>query len=403
MDIKSLKYYKIIGQIQTAVDKSTSLEEALKAGTKIILDSLTADYAIMWYLNKEDNLLHPYYWIGPNDLTSVSYKQGEGIIGKVIETNDAIHISDIRNDKAIKANDIFNDSLAILAVPFSNNQFEHGCIEFINTVKSGDFTEDEIDMCQILSLMTEIAINDNSALTQSWTKRNVLMTVRDIEKEYINGEVTTKVLKGVNLDVFEGEFLCFLGESGCGKSTLLNIIGGMDKADKGIFTFMGKDYSKSNENELTKYRRDNIGFIFQSYNLMPNLNSKENLDLIGELVDDPFNSLEALKLVGMDEKANNYPSQLSGGQQQRISIARALVKKPKLILADEPTAALDYATSIEVLTALEDVVKQGTTLIMVTHNEEITRMADRVIRFRNGQTYEITINNSKAKATDLVW
>ena len=177
----------------------------------------------------------------------------------------------------------------------------------------------------------------------------------------------------------------------------------MDTATDGTVVFSENDLSNASEAQLTKYRRDNIGFVFQSYNLMPNLNVKQNLDLIAELVDNPMDSVEALKLVKMEDKMTSYPSQLSGGQQQRVSIARALVKNPKLILADEPTAALDYATSIEVLQAFKDVIDSGTTLIMVTHNEEITKMANRVIRFRNGQMYEVTINRHPVEPTELVW
>ncbi|MBQ0099405.1 MAG: ABC transporter ATP-binding protein [Firmicutes bacterium] len=234
-------------------------------------------------------------------------------------------------------------------------------------------------------------------------KEELLLSAKNVHKYFKNGEITSHILKGVNFDVYKGEFLCLLGESGCGKSTMLNIIGGLLDLDEGEIKFMGKDVSKLTEKELTKYRRDNIGFIFQSYNLMPNLNAKQNLDLIGELVDNPISSDELLKTVGLSDKAKNYPSELSGGQQQRIAIARAMIKRPKIILADEPTAALDYTTSIEVLSVMEEVVKNGTTLILITHNEEITKMADRVIRFRDGKTYEITINRHPLHAKDLVW
>ncbi|MDO4532128.1 MAG: ABC transporter ATP-binding protein [Coriobacteriia bacterium] len=229
------------------------------------------------------------------------------------------------------------------------------------------------------------------------------MELRDITREFQNGDIVTKVLKGVNLDVYEGEFLVLLGESGCGKSTLLNIIGGMDQATSGTFEYLGKDLSNATQEELTDFRRDNIGFIFQSYNLMPNLTAVQNLKLIAELVAEPMDVDKALEVVGLSERKNNYPSQMSGGQQQRVSIARALVKNPKIILADEPTAALDYTTSIEVLQVMEEVVKSGTTMVMVTHNEEITRMADRVVRMRNGKMHEVTINRHPAHATDLVW
>jgi len=230
-----------------------------------------------------------------------------------------------------------------------------------------------------------------------------VMKVRNVKKAYLNGTVLTTVLKGVNLDVYEGEFLALLGESGCGKSTLLNILGGMDSADEGEVSFIDHDITHATEEELTKFRRDNIGFIFQGYNLMPNLTARQNLKLIGELVKEPRDADEVLALVGLTDKADNYPSQLSGGQQQRISIARALIKAPKLIFADEPTAALDYATSIEVLRVLENVVHNNTTMVMVTHNEEITRMADRVVRMRDGKVYEITVNRHPVHAEELVW
>ena len=255
----------------------------------------------------------------------------------------------------------------------------------------------------IMAMMAAIALGENESIAEPWEPGEVVMRLRDITREFQNGDIITKVLKGVNLDVYEGEFLVLLGESGCGKSTLLNIIGGMDSATSGEFSYLGKDLSSATQEELTEFRRDNVGFIFQSYNLMPNLTALQNLKLIAELVDDPMDADEALEVVGLDDRKRNYPSQMSGGQQQRVSIARALVKNPKVILADEPTAALDYATSVEVLQVMEEVVKSGTTMVMVTHNEEITRMADRVVRMRDGRMYEVTINRHPAHATDLVW
>ena len=177
----------------------------------------------------------------------------------------------------------------------------------------------------------------------------------------------------------------------------------MDSATSGEFSYLGQDLSNATQSELTDFRRDNIGFIFQSYNLMPNLTALQNLKLIAELVKEPMDADEALEMVGLSDRKKNYPSQMSGGQQQRVSIARALVKKPKVILADEPTAALDYATSIEVLQVMEEIIESGTTMVMVTHNEEITRMADRVVRMRDGRMHEVTVNRHRAHATDLVW
>lgn len=231
----------------------------------------------------------------------------------------------------------------------------------------------------------------------------MIFSGRNISKSYQMGDVKTQVFSGLDFDIYEGEFLCLVGQSGCGKSTLLNLIGGMDSADEGSLRFMGQELYGADRRVLTDYRRRNIGFIFQAFNLMPNLTAKQNLDLIAELVEAPMRTDDALELVGMYPKRNHYPSQLSGGQQQRVSIARALVKRPKLILADEPTAALDYATGIEVLTALENVLHEGTTMVMVTHNEEITKMADRTIRLRGGKIHEIRTNPNPLHAAELDW
>lgn len=184
---------------------------------------------------------------------------------------------------------------------------------------------------------------------------------------------------------------------------MLNIIGGMDQLTTGTFLFDNEDYSHADDTALTLYRRNAVGFIFQAYNLMPTLTAEENLNFIGELCDDPMDAKQALESVGLLQRKDNYPSQMSGGQQQRVSIARALMKKPRVILADEPTAALDYETSIEVLTVLEGVIKAGTTMLMVTHNEEIAKMANRVIRMKGGVVAEVIVNRHPASAKELVW
>lgn len=233
--------------------------------------------------------------------------------------------------------------------------------------------------------------------------KDILISVEDVYKTYHTGEIDTPVLKGITFDVYKGEFICILGESGSGKSTMLNIIGGLLNADSGSIKFNGKEIIDLSEKELTAHRRDNIGYIFQNYNLLPNLTAKQNLDIIAELTNSSADSEEMLKLVGLGEKVKSYPSQLSGGQQQRVSIARALIKNPVLVLADEPTAALDCETSKEVLEVFELVVSQGTTLVVVTHNENITKMANRIIRLRNGVVFETIINENPIKAKDLEW
>ena len=406
MDGSLLSNYQTISKIQTVISQSATLDDALHEGLKTIVDNVGASSATIWYADKaQGNVLHPYYWIGTSDLTSASHAPGQDAVGKVFETQRAIRMLEFSpQDDPATIRDYPDEQVnSAIVVPFSNKYEDLGVIQFVNKRDGSLFTEEEADICEIMAMLAAIAIDENEQLQEPWEPGEVIMELRGITKEFLNGDTVSKVLKGVNLDVYEGEFLVLLGESGCGKSTLLNIIGGLNPPTSGSFRYLGREYADATPEELTELRRSSIGFIFQSYNLMPNLNALQNLDLIAELVDNPADSTAALASVGLAGRERSYPGQLSGGQQQRISIARALVKNPRVILADEPTAALDYATSIEVLSVLEDVVRQGKTLVMVTHNEEITRMADRVVRMRNGRMYEVTVNRHPAHATELVW
>ena len=247
------------------------------------------------------------------------------------------------------------------------------------------------------------AILDGKSVEKAEDKKT-LISLRGVVKEYGTGEHILRVLKGIDLDIYEHEFLVVLGESGCGKSTMMNIVGGMDFMTEGSLIVEGKDFSKPTEKELTAYRRNYIGFVFQSYNLMPNLTALENVKFIAEISQNPISPEAAIAKVGLSERTGNYPSEMSGGQQQRVSIARALVKNPTLIIADEPTAALDFATSIEVLSVIEDVVRvQGKTVCMITHNEEIAKMADRVVRLKDGKVSAIRVNLHPLSAKELLW
>lgn len=406
MEKSTLHIYKTIGTIQSIIANATTLDEALQEGLKAIVANAEADGGAIWYADKTDgDRLRPFFWIGPVDLTRRSHVPGDGSVGRVYESQKAERLFNFDALQDVEtAIDFAGMAVgSMVCVPFSSANENLGVIQFVNRTGSEPFTDEGADVMEIMAMMAAIAIEENEALAEPWKPGEIVMQLRDITREFQNGDIVTKVLKGVNLDVYEGELLVLLGESGCGKSTLLNIVGGMDSATSGEFSYLGQDLSNATQEELTEFRRDNIGFIFQSYNLMPNLTALQNLNLIAELVEDPMDADEALEIVGLEDRKTSYPSQLSGGQQQRVSIARALVKNPKIILADEPTAALDYATSIEVLQVMEEVVKGGTTMVMVTHNEEITRMADRVVRMRDGRMHEVTINRRPAHATELVW
>ncbi len=406
MEASMVAAYRALHDSQQAIARATTLDEALQECLKTILSTCKAEYGAIWYASKKDNnRLRPFFWIGASDLTSCSRLPGEGSVGRVFQTQRAERYLNFAPslDPASVSDWDGLDIKSMICVPFSNKTDDLGVIQFVNKEGDGVFTDEEADVCEMVAMLSAMALEDNFAPEEEWNPGKVILKVRDVTREFKNGDVVTRVLKGVNLDVYEGEFLVLLGESGCGKSTLLNIIGGMDHPTSGSFECFGEEFASATQAQLTDYRRDNIGFIFQSYNLMPNLNAKQNLELIASLVPNPMSADEALDIVNLGTRKYNYPSQMSGGQQQRVSIARALMKRPRIILADEPTAALDYTTSIEVLEVMEKIVSEGTTMIMVTHNEEICRMADRVVRMRNGRMSEVTVNRRKAHATDLVW
>ena len=405
MNEKDIQIYKFIGKIHACITSSKAFDEAVTDCLKIVLQYSMADHAVVWRAdNSEVPVLRPVYWICPVDLSSKMHRSGESLVGRVYQNR----ISEIVSEENLSSDaELSNDFDGInigscACVTLGSGNTRYGCLQFIRTSGKNSFTQDELDSYELLSYLIQTELKEIYPEIHR-SQKDILLSARNIHKYYQSGESRIHVLKGVNLDVYKGEFICLLGESGCGKSTMLNIIGGLLDFDEGNLTFEGKDISKFNRKELTEYRRDNIGFIFQAYNLMPNLNAKQNVDLIAELVKNPADSEELLRLVGLAEQKDHYPSQLSGGQQQRIAIARAMAKKPPLILADEPTAALDYSTSIEVLSVMENIVKDGSTLMVVTHNEAISKMADRVIRFRDGKTYEIRVNSHPLHATDLVW
>ena len=233
---------------------------------------------------------------------------------------------------------------------------------------------------------------------------SMFLQIRDIQKSFGQNDSRVQVLKGVNMRVEQGDFCVLLGPSGSGKSTLLNIIGGIDDADSGYISINGEKIENMKEKALTDYRRRHLGYIFQMYNLIPNLNIKENVESGAYLSDKPLDVDEILKTLGLYEHRHKLPSQLSGGQQQRCSIGRAIVKNPDILLCDEPTGALDYNTSKEILKLIETVnQKYNTTIIMVTHNEAIKDMADKVIKLRDGMVRKVVNNEHKLTADELEW
>lgn len=226
----------------------------------------------------------------------------------------------------------------------------------------------------------------------------------NVYKRYKMGEVTITALDGVSFNVEQGEFAVVVGTSGAGKTTVLNILGGMDNCDEGTVTVSGRRISSMNKTKLISYRRYDIGFVFQFYNLIPNLTAKENVELAAQICKNHLDAEDVLTSVGLGDRIGNFPSQMSGGEQQRVAIARALAKCPKLLLCDEPTGALDYNTGRAILKLLHDTcVNSGMTVILITHNSAITPMADRVIKMKNGKVTENTVNPKPMPIEDIEW
>ncbi len=234
--------------------------------------------------------------------------------------------------------------------------------------------------------------------------KSISFKTESLKKIYISGETEIHALRGVDIEIPSGEIIVLLGPSGSGKSTFLNIIGGLDHATSGHVYFKGRDLATYSSRELTYFRRENVGFVFQSYNLVPSLTALENVALVTEISPNPMDPVDALKIVGLDERKNHFPSQMSGGEQQRVAIARALAKQPEILLCDEPTGALDSKTGIEVLNALIDVnEKYHSTCIIITHNASIAKLAHRVIYFADGQVDKVSINETRLKPEEISW
>ena len=401
------RFTKATWQIMEQLLEVDSLDDALSGSLEIIVNTLNSEAGAIWLLDPKTDRLSPLFHIGPADVSNISVENGLGIEGLITKTGKSVMVTDAAADARFDGTVFDDNGLAtrtMICVPLNNLRDVIGCVQIVNKKDGSLYDEEELQLCERMAALAAITIDEKGLAVDLGEKKEVLAVLKDVTKEFPSGDGVLKVLKGVNLEIYKNEFVVVLGESGCGKSTMMNIVGGMDFLTDGILTIEGKDFSHPTDAELTKYRREYIGFIFQAYNLMPNLTALENVQFIAELVKDPMDAREALEKVGLSERANNYPGQMSGGQQQRVSIARAIVKRPKLILADEPTAALDYTTSIEVLSVVEDIVRnQGATVMMVTHNPEIARMADRVVKVRGGRIASLKKTLHPVHAEELVW
>ena len=405
--VKNIQTIKALVSVIESLLETEDLGDALSGGLDIVVRALGCEEGVVWVLDKLSGRLFPLACVGPADVSNVSIEKTIGLPGLVMNTGETVVVTDAASDQRYDGS-VFEDNglsvRSVLCAPMTVSREVVGCIQLINAIDEEGFGEEEIKLCKRMAAITSMLFEEQSFSFHAAEDRKPLIRLRNIIKEFPSGDGVIRVLKGINLDIYKGEFLVVLGESGCGKSKLVNIIGGMDSLTDGELIIDGKDFSHPTDRELTHFRREYMGFVFQSYNLMPNLSAQKNIQFIAEIAKDPMPAEEALALVGLSERAGNFPSALSGGQQQRVSIARAIVKNPQIIFADEPTAALDYHTSIEVLHVFEEIVKtKGSTVVMITHNPEIARMADRVIKLRDGKVFSIRRNLHPARAEELVW
>ncbi len=379
-----------------------ALTDALEEVTRVI----SVESAAIWLKNDTSKHIYSILSVGEANIAGFSIESGQGIIGAACEAQDPLAIDDVSSDERFPGgkDEITGIEISnVYFMPMMLRKETVGCVELINR-ENESFSEEEISLIHSFAGLIALFLNERGYDYAPDTEKKVVMSLRGITKDYPSGMDVVHILKGVDLDIYENELLVILGESGCGKSTLLNIIGGMDSPTSGEITLDDKDFSHPTEKELVNFRRDYIGFIFQAYNLMPNLTALENVKFIAEICKNPAVPEDAIEMVGLTSRANNYPSMMSGGQQQRVSIARAIVKNPRIILADEPTAALDFTTGQEVLQLIEDLIsKKVTTVVMVTHNVEIAKMANRVVRVRDGKISSIRINTWPMHAADLIW
>jgi len=243
-----------------------------------------------------------------------------------------------------------------------------------------------------------------ATLPGSGAGHEAVFVARGLTRTYRMGDVEVHALRSVDLELYRGEFVVLLGPSGSGKSTLLNILGGLDVPTAGRVSFLDHDLTVEDDRALTRFRREHVGFVFQFYNLIPSLTARENVELVTEIAERPMAPVDALKLVGLGDRMDHFPSQLSGGEQQRVAIARAIAKRPDVLLCDEPTGALDYETGVLVLEVLQKINREvGTTTAVITHNAAIAGMADRVIRMRSGQIIETRVNARRIDPRQLSW
>ena len=331
------RFARATWQIMEQLLEVDNLEDALSGSLEIIVNTLNSEAGAIWFLDPKTDRLSPLFHIGPADLSNITVENGLGLEGLVTKTGQSVMVEDAANDPRFDGT-VFDDgglvTRTMICVPLNNLHDVIGCVQIVNKKDGSLYDAEELRLCERMASLAAITIDEKGLLVDLGEKKEVLAVLKDVTKEFPSGDGVLQVLKGINLEVYKNEFVVVLGESGCGKSTMMNILGGMGFLTGGSLTVEGRDFSHPSDTELTKYRRETVGFIFQAYNLMPNLTALENVQFIAELVGQPMSAEEAIEKVGLTERANNYPGQMSGGQQQRVSIARGRLAEAGTELED---------------------------------------------------------------------
>ena len=302
------RFAKATWQIMEQLLEVDNLEDALSGSLEIIVKTLNSEAGAIWFLDGKTDRLSPLFHIGPADISNISVENGLGIEGIVTKTGKSVIVEDASVDPRFDGT-VFDDNglvtKTMICVPLNNLHDIIGCVQIVNKKDGSLYDEDELQLCEHMASLAAITNEEKGLVVDLGEKKEILATLKDVIKEFPSGDGVSRVLKGINLEIYKNEFVVVLGESGCGKSTMMNIVGGMDFLTDGTLTIEGRDFSHPSDKELTEFRRKYVGFIFQSYNLMPNLTAIENVQFIAELVDDPMKPEDAVAKVGLKDKANN--------------------------------------------------------------------------------------------------
>lgn len=410
---------EMIYKINRLLECTTDFNEVMEAALKMVMNSTEADAGTIWLLAEDKTHLYPYIIQGTHSkyLRSFKLAYGEGVAGWVTAHRQPRIVEDCSHDESFSSS---ADKMAgyvtrtMICVPLCTEEHTFGCIQIINKADGGLFTKNDCAVCAAFAVLVSSNIVIRGLPVVPASKPPILEMTK-IKKTYAgirsspydkesNRYERAVILKDISMTLYEHEFLLILGTSGAGKSTLLKILGGMENASDGSFTVDGCEFAKASPRARAAYRRDRIGFIFQSYNLMSNLTAYENIRLALEIAGKPVSRIdEYLDWVGLREKRNHFPQQMSGGEQQRVAIARALVKEPEIILADEPTGALDEKTGTDIMVLLERIAREKLgTVVMISHNPSFIPVADRVIRINSGSITQIIQNPYPVPVRKLV-